>query len=445
MKQPEPVAEPGLLDLSIPIDAGTSTRGRTLPNRYMVVALLALMYMMSYIDRQVLSILAEPIKAELGLSDTQLGLLGGFAFAFFYTVFSIPIAWLADRANRVRILALCCMAWSIFTTVCGLAAGFWQLALARMAVGIGEAGGAAPSYSLIADYFPPAERGKGLALFSLGAPAGAMVGAAAAGWIAHAAGWRAAFIALSLPGIVVAALIAWLVVEPRTGRPAAAAVAGPVGGRGVLQRFRDSPALIGLTLASGFAAFVGVAMVSWLPAYLMRMKGASLSDIGSYYSLVSGFSIAASMLLGGWLVDAVGRRSPRAGALVPAAGFVIGLPFFLLALHVEDWRLSLAILTVPLVLSSSLYLSPALVFVQSSVGSEQRALAAALFMCVVNLLGLGTGPVFVGVVSDLAQASGASRPLQTGMLALSPAFLLAAGGFLLTARLIKINPGPDGG
>lgn len=186
--------------------------------RYLAVAMLGGVYTLSFLDRQLLSILAEPVKAELGLSDTQLGLLTGFMFALFYTLFGVPVAWLADRGNRVRIVAAACALWSLFSAGCGLAQNFVQLALARTGAGIGEAGGSPPSYAIIADYFPPEERGRALALYSLGIPLGTTAGAALGGWIASTYGWRSAFISIGLVGIVFALVVLLTVAEPRRGR-----------------------------------------------------------------------------------------------------------------------------------------------------------------------------------------------------------------------------------
>lgn len=195
----------------------SSTKPQSLRRSYFVVAMLGGVYSLNFLDRQLLSILAEPVKADLALSDTQLGLLSGLAFALFYSIFGIPVAWLADRSNRKRIVAGACALWSLFTIGCGMAQSFTQIALARVGVGIGEAGGSPPSYSIIADYFPPEKRGGAMALYSLGVPLGTTAGAALGGWIASQYGWRSAFISIGLFGIFFAALVAVTVREPRRG------------------------------------------------------------------------------------------------------------------------------------------------------------------------------------------------------------------------------------
>ena len=235
--------------------------------RYLVVIVLAVVYTFNFMDRQIMSILQEPIRKELNLSDTQLGMLTGLAFALFYTTFGVLLAWAADRFRRTWIMAASCAVWSLFTALCGLANNFTQLALSRVVVGIGEAGGSPPSYSLISDYFPPKERGVGLAIYSLGVPIGSMVGAGVGGAIAAAYGWRTAFIAVGLPGLLLALVMLVLIREPKRGGldPIAAGAtahdpAPPM--MSAIASFFANRTLVLVAISSGLSAFVGYAMLN---------------------------------------------------------------------------------------------------------------------------------------------------------------------------------------
>jgi predicted MFS family arabinose efflux permease len=415
----------------------TSDPAKVEANRYLVVAMLAGVYTLSFLDRQLLSILAEPVKADLGLSDTQLGLLTGFMFALFYTVFGVPVAWLADRSSRVRIVAAACALWSLFSAGCGLAQNFVQLALARMGVGIGEAGGSPPSYSIIADYFPPEQRGGALALYSLGIPLGTTAGAALGAWIASSYGWRTAFVAIGLFGIVFALLVLLTVREPQRGRLDGAA-APQLGLGESLKLFAADRVLRGAAIAGGLSAFVGYAMLSWTPALLMRVKGMSLADLGVYYGVASGVALALGMLLGGHLVDRFGTRDRRMYALVPAVAFVVALPFYVGAVEAGSWPLALLLITVPLALYA-MYLAPVLAIVQNAVPAARRSTASAILLLIINLIGLGGGPLFIGSVSDAAAGYGWTDPLQLAMFALAPLFLLTTLAHLRVARALHLD------
>jgi predicted MFS family arabinose efflux permease len=402
---------------------------------WFVVAILGGVYSLNFLDRQLLSILAEPIKRDLLLTDTQLGLLSGFMFALFYTLFGIPIAWLADRSNRVRIVAIACGLWSLFTAACGLAQSFLQLSLARIGVGVGEAGGSPPSYSIIADYFPPEQRGSALAVYSLGVPVGTTAGAALGGWIAAEHGWRMAFVVIGLLGVVAAALVLLTVKEPRRGRQDAVS-ASPARLANTIGDFARDPVLRWAALAGGLSAFVGYAMLSWTPALLMRTKAMSLGDIAIFYSIVSGVAAAVGTLASGWLVDRFGPRRSSLYALIPAAAFLLAIPFYWLGIYVAPWSLSLALLAAPFALYS-MYLAPVLAILQNNVPAAQRSTASALFLFILNLVGLGCGPVYVGWISDVATEFGHAQGLRVAMFALLPFFALAALAHLGTARALS--------
>jgi MFS family permease len=394
---------------------------------YLVLIMLCMLYTLNFLDRQLLSVLAEPIKLELHLSDTQLGLLTGLTFAIFYTFFGIPLAWLADRTRRVPIIACACAIWSLFSVACGFATSFVTLALARVGVGIGEAGGSPPSYSLISDYFPPARRGLALAIYSLGVPFGMGLGAAVGGRMGAAYGWRAAFLAVGLPGLLIAALVLFAVREPKRGKFDAA----PDASDAVLSLFASvslffrTPKLLLTALSASFTSFVGYALLNWTPAFLMREKGMTLAQIGAYYSLTLAITMGLGTWASGYIVDKLGPKRPAAYALVPGAATLISLPFLFGMVYAPNWQIALLMFAGPSLLNIT-YLAPGLAVIQNGVPPERRAVAGALFLFALNLIGLGGGPLFVGMVSDFAKASYGHGALTIGLLALTPFFLIAA-------------------
>ena len=410
-----------------------------------VASFLAVVYSFNFMDRQIMSILQEPIRHEMGLSDTQLGLLTGASFAIFYTTFGIPVAWLADRANRIGIMSVACAVWSLATAGCGLTRSFAQLAVARVIVGAGEAGGSPPSYSVISDYFPPHRRATGLAIYSLGVPIGSALGIALGGWIAVHHGWRAAFVVVGLPGLALALLMPIVVREPERGRldpRADAAVDHAVAPAlpQVIATLARNPTLRIVAVSSGLSAFVGYAMLSWNPSFLERIKGMGLGEVAHWYSLVLGLTGIVGTFGAGRLVDRLGRRDLRWYGWVPAAAFALGLPAFFGLLWAPDWRWAMGFLTV-LGLLSNMYLAPALAVVQNVAHPSQRTVAGAALLFVLNLIGLGGGPVFVGLVSDLATKHHAAQPLLIGYWALAPVIGLTIVCHLRAAASMAREPG----
>ena len=406
--------------------------------RYVVVAMLAVVYTFNFMDRQIMSILQEPIRIEMGLSDTQLGMLTGLTFALFYTTCGLPVAWLADRYRRVSIMAAACGIWSLFTALCGFATNFTQLALARVMVGAGEAGGSPPSYSLISDYFPPQERGTGLAIYSLGVPVGSALGVAVGGWVAAHYGWRTAFIAVGLPGIVLAFLMLVIIREPKRGGldpvpSGATAHTAPQNIRAGLATFFQNRTMVLTAISSGLSAFVGYAMLSWNPPFLVRVKGMSLTEVALYYSIVLGVTGFIGTFAAGWLVDRLGRRDRRWYAWVPAIAFALTLPALAGVIWAPTWQIALAFLAVPALLNN-MYLAPALTVVQNAAPPSQRSLAGATLLFILNLIGLGGGPLYVGFISDRATAQGVEQSLIVGYIALFPVIALTIGAHLLAAR-----------
>ncbi len=419
-----------------------SPQARPGARAWFVLATLCIVYVLNFLDRQLLSILAKPIQDELGVTDGELGLITGLYFAIFYCVVGIPVAWLADRTNRVRVLAIACGIWSAATLACGLAKTYPQLVVARITVGIGEAGGVPPSYAIISDYFPPGRRGAALALFNFGPPLGMALGVALGASLAEAFSWRSAFITLGVIGIFAAVFVAVFVKEPKQGGLDAPlpepvdATEAQTGFWATVKMFFTRPVLLLVSLACGAIQFVTYATLNFTTLFLMREKGMSLSELAIYYSLLLGIGVSAGMYASGWLVDRFGARSKTAYALVPAIGLTAAIPFFLGFVWAPGWPLALLFLIGP-TFFNYFYLSPSVALVQESVRPNQRVMAGALLLLVMNLIGLGLGPTYLGAMSDYLRPDYPNNSLQIAFYTLTPFYLLASGLFVLLARALK--------
>ncbi|HEV2531933.1 MFS transporter [Phenylobacterium sp.] len=432
--------------------ATTTTGAKASPGyRYLVVWMLVIVYTLNFLDRQMISILAEPIRKDLSLTDTELGMLGGIFFAAFYTFFGIPVGWLADRGRRIWIMSGACALWSLFTMGCGTATSFVQLAIMRMGVGIGEAGGSPPSYSLISDYFPPKERGTGLAIYSLGVPLGSMLGAALGGWVAAHYGWRMAFFAVGAPGILMALVLLVVVREPARGG-LDAYVTGkdahepPPPLLSAVGSYFANRTLLLVAISSGLSAFVGYAGLAWNPPFLMRVKGMTLTEVAAYYSLVLGITGVIGTFAAGWLADKLVPLDRRWYAWIPAIAFTLTIPFWIAILWAPTWQLTLLFIAGPALLNS-MYLAPALAVVQNAVPPAMRTISGATLLFVLNLVGLGGGPVFVGKISDMAKPHYGAHSLAIGFAAVIPvvvvtvlAHLAAAASIARDKRLAVLVP-----
>ncbi|MFA4952139.1 spinster family MFS transporter [Brevundimonas sp.] len=426
--------------------------------RYYVLAILTLVYMLNFIDRQIIGILAAPLKAEFGLSDSQFGLLGGLAFALLYTTLAIPIAWLADRFSRVWIMTAALTLWSGFTALCGVVGGFGQLFLCRMGVGIGEAGGVAPSYSLISDYFPKAQRARALAVYAFGIPFGTAAGTLVGGLVAATYGWRAAFITVGLLGVLVAPILRLTVRDPQRGgmdRPAPVADAAPVAFvpepapsfGAVLKLLLPKPSFWLLALGAASASVCGYGVAAWMPSFFMRSFGLTLADTAWYYSGIALVGGLTGIWFGGQLADRLGRKSKGGYPLVPAIAFLISVPCFLLAMNAQSivsfllpetsnnsWQaltLAFLIFLIPTGLNLT-WLGPLTASVQHLVPPTMRTTASALFLLINNLLGIAVGIFYFGWMSDLLRPAFGEESLRwsiyTGM-----GFYLLASALLIGA------------
>jgi predicted MFS family arabinose efflux permease len=394
--------------------------------RNLVLWLLVVAYTFNFIDRTIIATIGQAIKVDLKLTDTQLGWLGGLAFALLYTTLGIPIARLAERMNRVNIITIAIVVWSGFTALCGAATSFLQLLLYRVGVGVGEAGLSPPAHSLISDYFEPHRRASALSIYSFGIPLGAMFGAVAGGWIAQNVSWQAAFMLVGLPGVAIAVVIKLVVKEPPrgwsdrqpdstaseppgalgreasdAGAPAAPdAPAGPPPSiMAVAKRLFGSWGMFHMAAGITMASFAGYGTGQYAPPYFIRMFGLDLATVGLVIGVVGGISNGAGTLLGGFLTDWASRRSPRWYALIPAVGLLLATPLYILAYTREDWRIAATLLLIPGIFHYT-YLGPTFGVVQNVMDIRMRATAVALLFFVLNLIALGFGPPFCGWCID---------------------------------------------
>ena len=325
--------------------ASAKPRSRRYP--WLVLGVLCFVYVLNFLDRQLLSILAKPIQDDLGITDGQLGRLGGLYFALFYCILGVPVAWLADRGNRTRVLTIACALWSAATIACGLSTNYGQLAAARMSVGIGEAGGVPPSYSIISDYFPPHRRGRALALFNLGPPLGQALGVAFGAKIAAAYDWRLAFILLGAAGLIAAAAVWGLVREPRRGatdtQPVVADdMRAAITFRATLRMFFAQPTLMLVSLAAGATQFVTYATLGFTTLFLMREKHMTLDQVAIWYALVLAVGVSAGIYLSGRVIDRLAVRTPQIYGLLPGCALLLAVPFFVGFVASPTWPIAMA-------------------------------------------------------------------------------------------------------
>lgn len=428
---------PTSLDEGAPIGVA-ATKGKA-GRPGVVLAALTFVYVLNFLDRQLLGILAKPIQDELQVTDGQLGLIGGLYFAMFYCFIAIPVGWLADRTSRVGVLSIACGIWSAATIACGLARTFPQLVVARMAVGFGEAGGVPPSYALITDTYPPGRRGFAFGIFNLGPPIGAALGIALGATIAAVFNWRDAFVAIGIVGIVTAIALPFLVPEPKRGATDGAAsqdadASAPFWG--TVKAFFSNPILLLAALGSGATQFVTYGLGNFAVLFLMREKGMTLPEIAVWYALVIIIGMGGGMIASGKLIDRLSQRSRMSFATAPAASLAIAAPFYLGFVWAPGWELALALLTI-VMFFNYFYLSCSVTLVQEEVAPNQRVLAGALLLLVMNFIGLGLGPTWVGAASDWFAARGSiGNSLQLALYTLTPFYAVAIVLFVLLARVI---------
>lgn len=404
-----------------------------------VLAVLFTVYVFNFIDRQILSILLQPIKDDLGVSDSAMGFLTGFAFAVFYTFMGIPIARWADRGSRVNVISVGLVIWSAMTALSGAAQSFAHLALARIGVGVGEAAGSPPSHSLISDYFPPQRRARALGLYSMGIHFGILFGFFFGGWLYEFFGWRAAFMVVGLPGLAVAVLLRTTVREPPRGQSEGLAVDDQVDS--VMDVFRFMWRLRSfryMSLATSLVAFTGYGFITWVPTFLVRVHGMGYGEIGTWIGLEVGFAGAAGAFLGGLLADRGGLRDARWYMWWPAIATLVGTPFSLAFLLLPD-QLAALLVFIPGLLLGAFYLGPTFSMTQGLAKPRMRAMASAILLFIINIIGLGAGPQTVGILNDLLNPAYGDHAVRYSLLIVGFINVVAAALYFLAARTLRAD------
>jgi MFS family permease len=403
------------------------------------LGLLLFVYVVNFLDRQVVAILLQAIKQDLGLSDTQLGAFSGIAFAALYSTLGIPLARWADRGVRRSIIALALLVWSGMTALQGVAPSFFWLVLARVGVGVGEAGCSPPAHSMIADLFEPKRRATALSIYALGIPIGGAIGLAGGGWLREAFDWRTALVIVGLPGVLLALLVRLTLREPTRG--------WWEGGRGqkepppslgeVARLLWARRAFVHMAIAGALHAFYGYGAGAFNPAFLERVHGLAPLEIGVWLGAIAASTGVAGTFLGGWLTDRLSHRDWRWYAWIPGWGSVVAVPFVLLFYLWDEGREALALAALPAILGG-LYLGPTFAMTQALVPPRMRAQAAAVLMLVLNLIGMGLGPQFVGLLSDLLAPRFGVESIRWALLVTIVAGALwSAGHYFVAAKTLR--------
>ena len=412
-----------MVDVAAPLETAPE-RKPLFSDGYKRAVLLTLtsVYALNFIDRTIVSIIGQPMKESLGMTDAQLGLLGGLGFALLYTVLGVPIARIAERVSRVNVMAICITIWSAFTALCGLAPNFGIMFLMRIGVGIGEAGCSPPAHSLISDYYEPKRRASALSVYAFGIPLGGMLGAVLGGVIAQYLNWRMAFFIVGLPGVLVALALKLIVKEPPRGhseieaRPALPedvtpdepapkrSFADEIGFEVrelwvVGKRIFGTWSFLNMTLGVTLASFAGYGAGAFSSPYFIRTFGLGLALVGGLFGLIGGVSSGSGTLVGGFVTDWLSKRSAAWYALVPGIGLSIAVPIYLVAFTRTNWQAAAWILLLPGIFQYT-YLGPTFGVIQNAVDQRRRATATALLFLFLNLIALGGGPPFTGWLID---------------------------------------------
>jgi MFS family permease len=404
--------------------------------RRYVLGTLVVVYTFNFIDRQILSILLEPIKLELELSDTQLGFLTGFAFALFYATLGIPIARWADAHNRRNLISASLAVWSAMTALSGVAQNFGQLLVARIGVGVGEAGCSPPAHAILSDYYPPNQRATALGIYSLGIPVGILFGFLAGGWINEFFGWRVAFFVVGVPGLILALVVRFTVTEPTRGMSEgrSAATDQP----GIIETFRylwRKRSFRHLAFGGALTAFVGYGVVSWLPSFMMRSHGMDTGEIGTYLGLILGIPGGIGIALGGYLADRFGGRDPRWYLWIAAVALLAGVPFSVGVYLSAGPYAALGFLILPVALGN-FYQATTFSQTQGLVSLRMRSVAAAVLLFILNIIGLGFGPQAVGLLSDALAPEFGQESLRYSLLVCGLVNIWAALHFYLGGKYL---------
>tara|TARA_R110001606_G_scaffold8862_2_gene38899 strand:+ start:287 stop:1561 length:1275 start_codon:yes stop_codon:yes gene_type:complete len=410
------------------------TSRTTSPN--IALGMLLLVYIFNFVDRQILAILAGPIQADLGLSDTQMGLLGGVAFALLYSTLAVPLAWVADKTNRSWVITISLVIWSGFTALSGLAQGFWSIFLARLGVGIGEAGGVAPSYAVISDHFPSEKRARALAIYSLGIPLGSATGVVAGGYIAATVDWRLAFFVVGLTGVLIAPFFKYFVRDKVKTHAPADQAAAPYSFKATVVMLAKKRAFWFLAFGAASSSMLGYGIAFWLPSLLQRSFGLSLIETSLFFGAILLIGGVAGVLGGGMIGDWLGKNNKAAYGLVPAAAFISAVPLFAAGIMSGSATIAFILFLIPQALAY-FWLGPVLSAVQHLVPADSRATASALFLLINNLIGIGGGIFFLGALSDSLTPIYGEDGLRYSMLYSLIFYVIAAVLMALAAKPLK--------
>lgn len=424
-------------DIAAP--ARSVSEEKTDPYAWYVLAVLTIVYMFNFVDRQIIAIVSPAIKEELGLSDSMLGLLKGLAFAVLYTALGIPIAWAADRWNRVNIVTISLTVWSAFTALSGMAGNAAQLALARVGVGVGEAGGSPPSHSIISDYFPKEKRSTALSIFSLGIPFGQMFAFLAGGWVLENLGWRNAFFVVGVPGVILAVVLKLTVKEPVRGAMDATKALAPVPFLAGAKALLAIPSFWGLLVAATAASFTGYGVGLWAVDFYRRTYEISYQEITIPLGLLNGVAYGIGTYLGGMLTDHFGKKDKGAYAFIPALGMLLTIPVGFLQVWAPSptWAF---IWAAPFLVGLGLYLGPTWSLVQTLAPANMRAFAVAFMFFILNIIALGFAPLWVGGLSDIfAAAYGEVTGLRLALTSLGASSLISVLAYFWTSRKLPAD------
>jgi predicted MFS family arabinose efflux permease len=405
---------------------------------YYALVLLTIVYSFNFIDRQLLAILQESVKADLDLSDSQLGLLTGFAFAAFYVIAGIPIARWADRGNRRNIVALSLFVWSFMTALSGAVLNYTQLLLVRIGVGIGEAGGSPPSHSMISDIFPPTERASAIGFYSMGVSIGILFGFLAGGWLNEYFGWRVAFIVVGAPGILLAIVVRMSIAEPIRGLVEHRQVVDtPVPMMEVVSLLWSRRSFRHMAMGAALNAFAGYSISNWIASFMIRSHGMSTGELGTWLALTIGLGGAVGVFCGALLADRLAPRDKRWYMWLPALAGIICVPFTASTYLVAGAYTSLMMGIIPGILFN-VYLGNTIATTHGLVGLRMRALSSAILFLIINIIGLGLGPWSIGMLSDYLAPSLGIESLRYAMLYLLPPIMFwSACHFFLAARTLR--------
>jgi predicted MFS family arabinose efflux permease len=402
------------------------------------MVILAIVYMFNFVDRQILGILLPAIREEFQVSDAMLGFLSGTAFALFYTTLGIPVALIADRWNRRNLIAAAVAIWSAMTVASGMVANFWQLTLARIGVGIGEAGCSPPAHSMIADMYPPEKRSTAMGFYTTGISAGIMLAYLAGGWVVQNIGWREAFLIVGAPGLLLAAIVRFTVAEPVRGASENRKDSEHRPGVFEVVRFlKARKSFLHMAVAAGLISLTGYAVIIFFPSFVVRSFEMGVAALGVWLGLILGIAGGAGFFVGGYLADHIGKSGQRKSLQFIAVAMLASSLMLVVTFLSPTPMIALLVFIVPAA-TSNFYLAPVLANTQSLVGLRMRALASALVLFVINLIGLGVGPWLVGQVSDLLQSSLGEESLRYSLVVVCVTALpWAAMHLLFAARHIE--------